>query len=299
MSAFWHWFIVILTIGSILGCLWLIWWAAQKHQTESASGEPVGHVWDDDLSEMDHPMPRWWLWLFYATILFSFAYLLLYPGLGNFPGLLGWTQEGQHAAEVQALEERRDAHLARYADMDVEALAANADAVQAGARIYAHNCAICHGSDARGAPGFPNLADDAWQWGGTPDAVVTSIRDGRTAVMPPLGAATGDDAYAVSAYVYQMGGRTAAHFGAASLARGEEQYQQLCVACHGRDGKGNAALGAPDLTDGAWVYGGTHEAIRASVMQGRMGVMPPHGELLGETRVLLVAAYLLRLNQTE
>jgi cytochrome c oxidase cbb3-type subunit III len=295
MSAFWHWFIVVITFGNIFGCIWLIWFAGNKQQTETESGEPVGHVWDDNISEMNHPMPRWWLWLFYATIIFGLIYLALYPGLGNYAGALGWTQERQHAEQMEELDAQRDAFLSRFDGMELEALMADPDALAAGARVFAHNCALCHGSDARGAVGFPNLADGEWQWGGSAEEVLTSIRDGRQGVMPALGEATGDEAYSVAAYTYHLNGRTLAFIGTASMERGEQQFQQLCTACHGADGTGNKALGAPDLTNHSWTYGGTLEAIQATVQQGRHGIMPAHSALLSEQRIRLVTAYVLSL----
>lgn len=298
MSNFWHWFIVIITVGNIAGCLWLLWFGGRKNQTQSETGEPVGHEWDG-IYELNHPMPRWWLWLFYATIIFAVIYLVLYPGLGKYPGILGWTQVGQHADEVAALDEQREAYLSAFNDMDLTALMQNEDALRIGGRVYAHNCALCHGADARGAVGFPNLTDNKWQWGGSHEEILTSIRDGRQGVMPALASATADDGYSVAAYVYHINGRSLAFIGSATLRQGEQEYQQLCAACHGADGTGNKFLGAPDLTSHSWTYGSTLEAIQASVQQGRHGIMPAQRDLLGEQRIRLVTAYILSLNEME
>lgn len=298
MSAFWHWYIIVITIGTILGCIWLIWFAGQKNQTNSEAGEAVGHEWDG-IYELNHPMPRWWLWLFYATIIFAFVYLALYPGLGNFAGVLGWTQQGQHAEQVAELDARREAYVARFDGMSLDELQADTDAMRIGASVFAHNCALCHGSDARGAPGFPNLTDEVWNWGGDPETVLTSVRNGRNGIMPALGAATGDDGYAVATWVYHLNGRTLPYVGSASLETGERQFGQMCAACHGPAGTGNQMLGAPDLTDDVWIYGDSLQDIQRAVQNGLNNAMPAHGTLLGEQRVRLVTAYVLGLNEME
>lgn len=296
LNAFWHWFVIVGTVGSILACWWLLHWT--KGVSNRKEGDEVGstgHVWDEDLTELNAPLPRWWLHLFNITIVFSLIYLVLYPGLGNIDGLLGWTQVGQFEEAMQEAESEKQEIFARFQDMAPEALIADEEAGGIGRRLFGSHCAMCHGSDARGAPGFPNLADDDWQWGGAWDQVLTSIREGRIGVMPPMGPALGEEGVRkVVVYVQQLAGRRADPDLAAA---GKEHYDMLCVACHGPEGKGNIALGAPDLTDQAWLYGGSPEALTQTINQGRNGNMPAHRDLLSEAEQRLVAAYVLSLSR--
>lgn len=296
MSGFWSWFIIILTAANIIGALWLLLATARnRHGAEDAD---TGHVWDGDLRELNNPLPRWWLGLFILTVVFSIGYLVLYPGMGNFDGALDWTQEKQYRAQVQAAERRFADFYAPFEGEPIPALAANAQAVAAGRNIYVNNCAACHGSDARGAPGYPNLADDNWLYGSRPEQILTSILQGRQGMMPALGGALGDAKLdQVITYVRSLSGETTAPAG--YLADGRQVYQSFCAACHGAEGTGNQALGAPDLTDDAWLYGNSLEALRSTVMQGRSGRMPPHRDILGEERARLVAAYVWSLSHEE
>ena len=298
MGTFWSWFIIILTIGNILACWWLIRWTAKPRPGEAASSETTGHVWDEDLTEYNQPMPRWWLILFYITIVFGIVYLILYPGLGSYAGVLGWSQYEEYREEVQAARERYAPLYDSYASQDIPALAQNAEAMETGQRLFANNCAVCHGSDAQGARGFPNLTDDDWLYGGSPETIKTSILQGRNGVMPAFGQQLGERGVrAVAAYVYELNGRDWPRDDL--VAEGQGQYQTLCVACHGPDGTGNQQLGAPDLTDDTWLYGGSMETLRESIANGRQGNMPAHAELLGADRAHVVAAYVYSLSRQE
>lgn len=283
-------FIIVFTLANVAACVWLLWWTQRKPLV----GETTGHVWDGDLTEYNNPLPRWWLWLFYITVIFSLIYLVIYPGLGGFSGTKGWSQIVQYDAEVERMEEKTRALFAPFADMSLEDLSRNATAMSAAANLYGVNCATCHGADARGARGFPNLTDREWLWGGEPEVIYQSIAHGRVGVMPALGEALGPQGTdEVVAYVLSLSGREAP---ADWVAAGKTRFETLCAACHGADGKGMRSVGAPDLTNDIWMHGGSVEVIRDTVMQGRQNQMPAQLSLLGEMRVRLLAAYVLSLN---
>jgi cytochrome c oxidase cbb3-type subunit 3 len=242
-----------------------------------------------DRKELNTPLPRWWLHLFNITIVFAIAYLVLFPGLGNFAGVLGWTQEEQYEEEMAAAEVAQQAIYARYSEMSPEALKADAAAMGTAGRLFRQNCAMCHGSDGRGATGFPNLADDDWQWGGSFEQIMYTLENGRMAAMPPWVAVLGEDGtQEVVQYVLQLSGQDADP----QLASvGQARFQTVCMACHGMDGKGNQALGAPNLTDDIWLYGGDASDIEYALRNGLNGVMPAFGESLSEERRRLLSAY--------
>ena len=293
MSSFWHWFIVIITLGMIAATVWLILWAGRMRVPKN-SDNTTGHVWDEDLTELNNPLPRWWLWMFWATIIFSLIYMVLYPGLGRYEGVLGWTQEGQYEQEVEVAMETFEARFAELAELPLDELATDEQALRIGRNLYAHHCSTCHGTDARGFTGYPNLTDNVWQWGGSPQAILHSIQQGRQAAMPGWQNALGEVGVTeVVVYMQQINNQRA---DAAMASRGERHYQQLCAACHGPEANGNPALGAPALNDGVWLYGGSYEALRKSVAEGRHGNMPAHLPILGEARSRLVAAYVLSLS---
>ena len=296
-SNFWNWWVILLTVANILACWWLIVWTSKRRPGEAAVGDVMGHRWDGDLEEYNNPLPRWWLWLFYITILFSAVYLLLYPGLGTYGGLLNWSSVARYESEMQAAEERYGPIFAEYAARGIPDLARDPEAMQAGQRLFMTYCATCHGSDARGAPGFPNLRDGAWSWGGDPESIRTSILDGRRGVMPPWRDVLGEEGVEqVAAYVIRMSGREAdPHLAEA----GKSHFQNLCVACHGAQGEGNPMLGAPALNDNRWVHGGSPGAIRRSIAEGREGHMPAHRDFLGEDKAHLLATYVYSLNPPE
>ncbi|NGP54231.1 cytochrome-c oxidase, cbb3-type subunit III [Thioalkalivibrio sp. XN8] len=293
MSSFWSGWIILLTVANIIGAVWLLWWTSRMTAEEKAT-ETTGHVWDGDLKEYNNPLPRWWLWLFYLTVGFSIIYLVLFPGLGNFQGVLGWSQTGQYEAERERMDERQQAFFSRFAEMDLAQLAADPDAMSAAANIFGNRCAMCHGSDARGAPGFPNLRDDAWLWGRDPTAVLASIRDGRTGVMPPMVDSLGGEQGVAQMVEYVRSLAGLEHDAAAAAAAAP--LFPVCGACHGMDGTGMTALGAPDLTDSAWLYGADRAAIAATITRGRENNMPGQLPVLGELQSRLMAAYVLRIS---
>ncbi|MBP7609156.1 MAG: cytochrome-c oxidase, cbb3-type subunit III [Steroidobacteraceae bacterium] len=295
MTTGWSLFVIILTIANILACFWLLRWTSKPRTASEkiGGGADTGHVWDKDLREYNNPLPKWWLWLFYITIAFGLLYLAFYPGLGNFAGLGGWTQAGQYEQERAAVEARAAVLLAPLAALPVAELANNEQAMSTAHNLFQQNCAQCHGSDGGGAAGFPNLRDAEWQWGSDADSVVATIAGGRVAAMPPWAAVIGEPGVEdVVAYVQTLGGQQA---DATKATAGQAHFEALCAACHGVDGKGNPLLGAPDLTDTTWLYGGDAATLKQTLMNGRNGQMPAWGDKLGEQRVKLLAAYVTKL----
>ena len=298
MTSGWSLFVIALVVVNILGCFWLLRWTSKpKSATEKiGGGADTGHVWDKDLREYNNPLPRWWLWLFYITIVFSVIYLALYPGFGSFKGVKGWTQAGQYVQERNEADARAQAYLAPFASMTVPQLAADGKAMATARNLFQVNCAPCHGSDGGGAKGFPNLADSQWQWGGDPDTVVQTIMAGRVAAMPPWGQVLGAQGVdQVVAYVQQLSSQQT---DATLAAAGKVQFETVCAACHGVDGKGNPLLGAPNLTDNEWLYGGDAATLKLTLENGRNGQMPAFSDRLGAERVRLLAAYATRLSET-
>jgi cytochrome c oxidase cbb3-type subunit 3 len=289
-SDFWNVYIAVISIVSIVGC-GVFLFAQTKPRTGKL--DTTGHVWDETLAEYNNPLPRWWMWLFYITIVFSLGYLVFYPGLGSFQGSFGWSSKQQHEQELARADAQFGPIYEKYLKMDLAQVAGDAQAQQIGQRLFLNHCAQCHGSDAGGSRGFPSLRDGDWLWGGAPELVKTSIADGRTGMMPPQGAALGtsEDVKDVANYVLSLSGRTHDELRA---QRGKAKFT-LCAACHGGEGKGNPQLGAPNLTDKVWLYGGSEAAIIETITKGRNGIMPPHKDLLGEAKVHLLAAYILSL----
>lgn len=296
MSTFWHWYIIIITVGTLIATVWFLLWTSRMKvpsTTEEDGAETTGHVWDEDLRELNNPLPRWWLGLFWITVVFSVVYLILYPGLGRFGGVLGWSQEKQYEEEMAAAREAFRERFGHFDEMSLTELAGDPKAVEMGRNLFAHNCSTCHGSDARGAPGYPNLTDGHWIWGGQPAQIETTVLAGRRAAMPAWGDALGPQGVTQTAvYVQQLAGRPA---DPAMAAAGRRNYQQYCVACHGAEGKGNPLLGAPDLTAGVYTYGDDLDSLRETIRNGRNGVMPAQRPLIGETRARLAAAWILSL----
>jgi cytochrome c oxidase cbb3-type subunit 3 len=296
MPAFWHWFVAAGTIIFVLWCIWLIAWSAKQGPQNVADDQVVGHKWDGDLQEWNNPAPKWWLYLYFITIAWAIGYLVLFPGLGAWNGTLGWSQEGQYEAEMQAAADRYEPIYEKFAAMDFEELSVNPDANKLGKSLYASYCTTCHGSDARGATGYPNLTDSDWLWGSSEAAIISTLKNGRNAVMPVLAPALGGDQGVdnMVKYVQSLSGSVEADAGALSS---KPMFVALCSACHMPDGTGNQALGAPDLTDDTWLYGASDDAIRTTILQGRNGLMPAHGDLLGENRTKILAAYVYSLSQ--
>jgi cytochrome c oxidase cbb3-type subunit 3 len=290
-------FITVAALGNIAAVLWLIWWTARG--SAKLSPQQTTHVWDEDLTEYNNPLPRWWLWLFLLSIAFGLAYLAWYPGLGRFAGLGHWTEVKQYSQEAQTAQAALEQRFAAFKDKSLLELAKDPGAMATAKNLFALNCSTCHGSDARGAKGFPNLTDHDWLWGGSEENVYQTIAQGRDAVMPPWGAVLGHDGVEkVLAYVLSLSGRSAETPASPEmLAAGKQTFTTICAACHGADGKGNPLLGAPNLTDKVWLHGGSVADIRETITNGRTNKMPAHLERLGETRVRLLAAYVLSLSQ--
>ena len=298
MTAFWAWFVAAGTIVFVIWCVWLVSWSAKQGPQNKQDEDLVGHKWDGDLEEWNNPAPKWWLYLYFITIVWAIGYMLAYPGIGAYEGFLGWSQEGQYDQEMQAASERYEPIYARFAEMDFATLAADTDANKLGASLYASYCTTCHGSDARGAPGYPNLADDEWIWGNSEAQITASIADGRNAVMPVLTGAMGGDEGVdnMVRYVRSLSGLIEADAGATSA---QPLFVALCSACHNADGTGNPILGGPNLTDDVWLYGSSDVEVRSSIVNGRNGIMPPHGDFLGERRTKILAAYVYSLSSAE
>lgn len=285
---FWSIYITAITVLGILGCLLLLWITARK-KVNSAEDNTTGHVWDEDLMEMNNPMPRWWMWLFVITIVFGLAYLAAYPGLGKFQGKLGWSQHGQYEAEVQKANAELEPLYAKFMTMKPEEMAGDAAAMGIGERLFMNNCAQCHGSDARGSKSFPNLADGDWLHGGTPDKIHETISKGRVGTMPPMAAAVGspEDVRNLAHYVLSL---SASPHDSLRASLGKSKFM-ACAACHGMDGKGNTALGAPNLTDDIWLHGWGEASIINIINNGKTNEMPAQSGKLTDAQINVLTAY--------
>lgn len=300
-NGFWHIYIAVLTLLSIAGCGILLWSQSVhktrtpvKHPIQPGEIETTGHVWDEDLTELNTPMPRWWMWLFYLTIVFGLAYLFLYPGLGSYAGKFGWKSSGAYQAELAKANADYGPLFDKYQKQDLKTVAADPQARAIGERLFLTYCAQCHGSDARGSKGFPDLTDRDWLYGGSPETIKTTILNGRNGQMPPMAAALGGDAELenVAHYVLSLSGSTADPI---KVAFGKQKFG-ACAACHGADGRGNPALGAPNLTDKIWLFGGGSDSIMETIRKGRNNAMPSFKDFLGEAKAHLLAAYVWNLS---
>jgi cytochrome c oxidase cbb3-type subunit 3 len=291
-SGFWNWYVALITVLSILGCGILLWSQSRYKVRIGADGQPektTGHVWDEDLTELNTPMPRWWMGLFYLTILFAIGYLVLYPGLGTYAGKLGWKSSAAYQLEVKQANADYGPLFDKYLKQDIKVVARDPQAQAIGERLFLNYCAQCHGSDARGNKGYPNLTDKDWLYGGEPSVIKETIMKGRNGQMPPMGAALGSDTDVenVAHYVRRLSGLTA---DPVKVAFGKPKFG-ACAACHGADAHGNPALGAPNLTDKVWLYGGSAETVMETIRKGRNNTMPAWGEFLGEGKSHVLAAY--------
>jgi len=293
VSSGWSVFVAVVTVVSLLACLILLFGASRRKVM--AGDNTTGHVWDGDLRELNNPLPRWWAILFVLTVVFAGVYLVLYPGLGSDAGELKWTSAGQYQAEVNKAQAELAPLYAGFSGMTVQALAADPKAHAIGERLFVNNCAPCHGSDARGGIGFPNLTDSDWLWGGTPEDIITTITNGRVGNMPPIAAAVGsaEDVRNVANYVLSLSGspnnKVAAQLGQAKFV--------VCAACHGPEGKGNPAIGAPNLTDKTWLHGFGEATVVKAVTQGWHNVMPAQAGRLTEAQIRVLASYVWSLSQ--
>lgn len=288
----WSIFVAAATIVSLAGCLWLLFVASRR--TVMADDNSTGHVWDGDLTELNNPLPRWWMVLFVVTVFVGAAYLALYPGLGSHAGHLAWTSEDAYRAEQAAAKQAMAQQYAPFAGKTAQALAADPQAMAIGERLFLNNCATCHGSDAKGSKGFPNLTDGDWLYGGTPEVIEQTIRKGRRGMMPPMAAAVGSgaDVEAVATYVLSLSG------GSSNWQKAMDGQRKFvaCAACHGANGKGNPALGAPNLTDDVWLHGWGVEAITSIINNGKTSVMPAQEGRLTDEQIRVLAAYVWRLS---
>jgi cytochrome c oxidase cbb3-type subunit 3 len=296
MKSGWSWYVIALVVLNVAGCLVLLWYTSRKREAGSTGEEGTGHVWDGDLREYDKPLPRWWINLFYITIVFSIGYVVWYGGLGHYSGTSGWTSQREHDADTAATNARLTETFRPHAGKAIDVLARDPAALQLGRAVYGNHCATCHGSLAQGALGYPDLTDASWQWFSTPDDITQTVLHGRNALMPAwastltsMGGATALDD--VATYVLSLTDPSLLATSEQSVARGGKLFANVCTACHGPGARGIAQLGAPDLTDSYWLYGRSRSAIRAGLEQGRNGVMPAHLPLVGETRARLAAAY--------
>lgn len=323
MTTFWSWYVTILSLGTIFALTWLIF-GTRKGQRQETTEETLGHSFDG-IEEYDNPLPKWWFMLFLATIVFALGYLALYPGLGNFKGLLpgyeyldnktktpfatdiqvsdgmrnaGWTGVHQWEKEMARADAQYGPLFAKYAAMPIEQVAQDEQALKMGGRLFASNCSVCHGSDAKGAYGFPNLTDNDWLYGGEPETIKQTLLKGRQGMMPAQLAVIGEDGIRhVTGYVRSLSGLKNPDGIEVDLAAGQNIYAANCAVCHGADAKGQHSFGAPNLTDRIWLYGSSFAQIQQTLRHGRNGKMPAQEDFLGNDKVHLLAAYVYSLSQ--
>ena len=287
VSGFWNIYVVGIVLVSVIGCGVFLWTQSSARHVE---GETTGHVWDEDLQEFSNPLPSWWRWLFYITIVFSLFYLAMYPGLGTYKGQFGWSSTGQYDGEMKKADEQYGPIFKKFQSQDIRAVAANGEAKEMGQRLYLTYCSQCHGSDAKGARGFPNLADGDWLFGGTPEQIKESIQKGRDAMMPAKGVKpdlNGDQIKDIASYVRSLSGLATDSIRA---QRGKDLFGAACAACHGPAGQGMLGV-APNLADKTWLYSSAEESIVETITKGRTNRMPAFGEFLGDAKVHLLTAY--------
>lgn len=297
LSGFWSAWVIILSLGTIGLSAWFLLSNRRTDKQPDAEGnvETTGHA-ADGIEEYDNPLPKWWFQLFVGTVVFAVGYLVLYPGLGNFQGLLGWSQEDQWEQEVAQAEERFAPIFEQYQEIEIPELAKDQEAMQVAERIFLNNCAVCHGSNARGGYGFPNLTNDDWLYGGEPENIVTTLTNGRNGLMPSWQQLGENNIENLTQFVLSLSGEDHDEDRA---EKGQSTFTSVCAACHTPDGTGNQALGAPDLTDEVWLYQKPGQSVADSVRQtlrnGRNGHMPAQEAYIGEDKVHLVAAYVYSL----
>lgn len=292
VSDFWNLYVVVIVLVSILACAVLL---IVQGKATFTPGKTMGHVWDETLEEYNNPMPKWWSWLFVITVVFALVYLALYPGLGNFKGMLGWTSGGQHKVEVEKMDATVKPLFDKYLAMDLKAVAADKQANEMGKRLFLTYCVQCHGADARGAKGFPNLTDNDWLYGGEPEQIKESIANGRQGMMPAHAQLGGDTIKDLANFVRSLSGLPN---DSVRAAKGKETFASAgCIGCHGPEATGTQALGAPNLTDKVWLYGSSEATITETITNGRQNKMPAWKEFLGDAKVHLLSAYVISLSQ--
>ena len=289
-SNYWSIFVAVVSVLGIVYCALLLWFSSQvKVQVHNPDDLTTGHIWDETLQEMNNPLPRWWLWLFILTMVFAVFYYIAYPGLGSFGGQLGWTSQNEYDQEIAQANKALKPIYAAFDAQAPEKLAGDPKAMAVGERLFMNNCSQCHGSDARGSKGFPNLTDKDWLHGGSPDKIKETITKGRVGQMPPMAAAVGtpEDVRNVSQYVLSMSGSP---HDSVRAALGQSKFG-ACAACHGADGKGNQALGSANLTDKVWLHGWGAEAIVSMINAGKINQMPAQDGRLTPSQIHVLTAY--------
>ncbi|WP_027017216.1 cytochrome-c oxidase, cbb3-type subunit III [Comamonas composti] len=298
VNNFWSIYVAAITLGGIFGCMLLLYLTARKKVVSSPSGDnTTGHVWDEDLRELNNPMPKWWMGLFIITTVFGLGYLAAYPGLGSFEGKLGWSTTDAYAKEMAKAKAELEPLYARFTSMPTEEMAKDHQAMAIGERLFMNNCAQCHGSDARGGKSFPNLTDGDWLWGGEPDKIKETITNGRIGVMPPQAEAVGspEDVSNLAHYVLSL---SDSPHNSLKASLGKSKFT-ACAACHGMDGKGNQLLGAPNLTDDIWLHGWGEAAITAMINNGKHNEMPAQKDKLTEAQIAVLTSYVWGLSNTQ
>ena len=299
LSGGWSTYIALVALIGIFWCIWLLFSQrkAKVIHTPDGAVADTGHVWDGDLRELNNPLPRWWMWMFLLTCIFGLVYLVLFPGLGSFPGIMGYSTRGSLMQSMETSNDELKPVMAKYVNMDIVDVAADPKALEMGQRLFLNSCAQCHGSDAGGAKGFPNLADGDWLYGGSPENIKTTITYGRGGAMPAFGAVlTSVQIKDVANYIRSLSGLPVDDLKA---ARGAEVFKTYCAACHGPDAKGNIAIGAPNLTDKAWLYGSSENTITETLLKGRNGVMPAQDKVLSPEKIQLLTAYVWSLSNNK
>ena len=292
INDFWNLYVIVIVAGSVLACVALL---VIQSKATFTPGKTMGHVWDETLEEYNNPMPQWWSWLFIITVVFAFVYFALYPGLGNFKGMLGWTSVGQHKAEVDKMDATVKPLFNKYLGMDVKAVAGDKQAMEMGKNLYLTYCMQCHGVDARGAKGFPNLTDGDWLYGGETEQIKETINNGRMGVMPPHAQVGPDTVKDLANFVRSLSGLPN---DSVRAAKGKEAFASVgCSGCHGPDAKGMQAIGSPNLTDKVWLYGSSEATITETINGGRNNKMPAWKEFLGDGKIHVLTAYVYSLSQ--
>lgn len=293
-NSFWPIFITVISVGGVIGCALLLWITSKIKVSSPNNDNTNGHVWDETLREMNNPMPRWWIWMFMITVVFALFYFAAYPAIGTYAGKLGWTQVKQYEQEMAAANKTIAPLYAKFAAMPAEELAKNPEAQAIGERMFMNYCAQCHGSDAHGSRGFPNLTDSDWLHGGSPEKIAETITNGRVGMMPPMAAAVGseEDVKNVAHYVLSLSN---SEHDATRAAAGKEKFA-VCAACHGADGTGNQSIGAPNLADNIWLHGAGEEAIIKRINEGKVNQMPAQGSKFTPEQIHVLATYVWSLS---
>jgi len=297
-SSAWSNYIALVSLVGIVWCIWLLFSQRKAKVLHTADGAvaDTGHVWDGDLRELNNPLPRWWMWMFLLSCIFALVYLVLYPGLGSYPGILGYSTDGALMSSMTNANNELKPVYAKYVKMDIEQVAADPKAREMGQRLFLNSCAQCHGSDAGGSKGFPNLTDGDWLYGGSPENIRAAIVNGRVGVMPPFPQLDDKQIADVTNYVRSLSRLPADDL---KVARGAEVFKANCVACHGADGKGNIVLGAPNLADKTWLYGSSEAVVIETLTKGRMAMMPAQDRVLSSEKIHLLTAYVWGLSNNK